>query len=88
MLDIVYPKVIFIIYNTPCLQARAFILDFIFHRMSHVDIIILIRSLSGGLNENKVQILHVVTINVHLSYDITSESVMKPCIKNDNQLVD
>ena len=25
---------------------------------------------------------------MHLSYDVTSESVIKPCIKNDNQLVD
>ena len=25
---------------------------------------------------------------VSLSYDVASESVIKPCIKNDNQLVD
>ena len=26
--------------------------------------------------------------NMSLSYDVASESVIKPCIKNDNQLVD
>ena len=28
------------------------------------------------------------TVYPFLSYDIASESVIKPCIKNDNQLVD
>ena len=27
-------------------------------------------------------------ISLYLSYDVASESVMKPCVKNDNQLVD
>ena len=29
-----------------------------------------------------------VKLQPNLSYDVASESVIKPCIKNDNQLVD
>ena len=32
--------------------------------------------------------LNRVIIYVRLSYDVASESVIKSCIKNDNQLVD